>query len=266
MSDGKYNHSSSLEESSTVDENKGKNMKNVNKRTKYNRQNDKGGKSLTKLLKRIDNKQVPKQEMFNEESGQNLESYLKKLEMYCEDNFKGDREFWIGELERHLNGKTLESFKSLRNFNYTYETMKGKFLAWYKGENELRKNKYKKKFRNVQIKHGESLFLFSNRLETIFKLAYPKHNVQSSRSLVDQFQSSVPKSVKEMIKTQVLSIKLENKKVKWGLIQNWARLMNVEKEKEKQESEAETKEEDRRTKEIVINLSRDKDQKRIKKQ
>ena len=74
--------------------------------------------------------------------------------------------------------------------------MKGKFLAWYKGENELRKNKYKKKFRNVQIKHGESMFLFSNRLEIIFKLAYPKHSVQSIRSLVDQFQSSVPKSVK----------------------------------------------------------------------
>ena len=50
-----------------------------------------------------------------------------------------------------------------------------------------------------------------------------------------------------MTKTQVLSIKLEKKKVKWGLIQKWARLMDVEKEKEKQESEAETKEEHRRT-------------------
>lgn len=66
---------------------------------------DDGMKKFMSVMAKLDNGKVPSQEIFDESSGQTLKKYLVKFEN-CKNNFKGDKFFWIGELERHLTGKT----------------------------------------------------------------------------------------------------------------------------------------------------------------
>lgn len=231
------------------------NRKSVSGKTKSNKRKN----SLSEILKRFDNRQLPQQEKYNEESGQDLGKYFEKFDRYCRDNFKGDKDFWIGELERHLGGKTLECFRSIRDFSDTYEDVKSKLMAWYKDESQLRKSKNRQKFKNARPKQGETLFLFSSRLETLFKLAYPKHNIQQSNTLIDQFQASISKSAKDIVRAQILSLKAADKKVEWRKIQKWARLIDVEKEKDLvANGNCETEDQANDVKEIIVNLSANK--------
>lgn len=214
--------------------------------------------SLTEILKRFDNRQVPQQEKYNEESGQDLGKYFEKFDKYCRDNFKGDKDFWIGELEKHLGGKTLECFKSIRDFSDTYEDVKAKLMTWYKDESQLRKSRNRQKFKNARPKQGETLFLFSSRLETLFKLAYPKHNIQQSNTLIDQFQASISRSAKDIIRAQILSLRAGDKKVEWRKIQKWARLIDVEREKDRVANDSfETEDQPNDVKEIIVSLTAD---------
>jgi hypothetical protein len=213
---------------------------------------------LAKLLEKLDTRQIPELPVFNEESGEDLKRYLDKFESYCRDNFKGHQYLWIGELERHLQGKTLEEFKSVRSFDDSYNEVKKKLINLYKDNNEIRKAKARMKFENARPKQGESLYMFSTRLENLFKLAFPKHKVTTSNTLVNQFKNAISKPVRETIKSQIMSFKMKDEKIKWSLIQKCARLKDVELEKEKQRprNNDETDEENKKEKEVIINLSR----------
>lgn len=182
---------------------------------------------------------------------------MDKFDKYYKDNFKGERDFWIGELERHLSSKTLESFKSLRNLSDSYDDIKRKLLlAWYKDEKELSKGRMRQKFKNARPKQGESLFLFTNRLEGLFKLGYPKHDSNKSGTLISQFQMAVSRTIREMIKTQIMSLKMKDQNVQWKQIRKWARLMDLEIEKEK-ELNLGNDDDANDTKEAVIHLGKE---------
>ena len=141
-------------------------------------------RAIGKLLKHLDFRSVPKLESFNENIGQNLCQYLEKFEDYCQHNYKGKKYLWINELECHLSGRVLEAFQSLHQFGDGYDEVKGKLLSWYKDEKEIRKAKARKKFETARPKPKESLYIFGNRLETLYKIAYPKNNPDSSNTLV----------------------------------------------------------------------------------
>ena len=96
-----------------------KNKRNKNKNRVSNRR---------KMLEKLDVRQLPKLETFTEESGQNLGIYLDKFERYCSENYKGDKDLWIGELERHLKGKILDTFLVLRDVSDSYRDVKHKLL------------------------------------------------------------------------------------------------------------------------------------------
>ena len=94
---------------------------------------------------------------------------------------------WIAELERHLTGKLLDGFQSLRDYNDSYKVMKSKLIKWYKDSKEMRRDKANKKFENGKIKPKESLFLFSTRLEHLFKTTFPTHRIQESKTITSKF-------------------------------------------------------------------------------
>ena len=54
-----------------------------------------------KLLHSLDSRPIPKQEPFDEASGQDLKQYFVQFEEYCTNDFKGRKCLWIPELERH---------------------------------------------------------------------------------------------------------------------------------------------------------------------
>ena len=130
--------------------------------------------------------------------------------------------------------------------------MKEKLVSWYRDETELRKAKNRKKFDQAKLKPGESLFIFSNRLKNLFKLAYPRHRAEYSNTLIYQYKSVVPKSMRNIINAQIMSHKLKGRKLEWKTVQKCARLQDLEIGMEKQEDQGSSSSD---VKEIVINLN-----------
>ena len=210
-------------------------------------------KSLRKMLRNLDFHSVPQLETFNETSGQDLVKYLSKFEYYCQENFKGKRYLWINELERHLSGRVLEALQSLHQFGDNYDEVKSKLLIWYKDEWEIRKAKARKKFESARPKPKESFYIFSNRLETLYKIAYPKNRPESSNTLIQQFRASVSKKMRSVLSSQILSFKLKGRKFQWKEVQQCARLFDLERSMNKSD-EGSSDEDKPKPKEIMINV------------
>ena len=131
---------------------------------------------ITRLLKKIDSRQLPKLEKFSEESLQSLSTYLVKFENYCKESFRSPKDLWINELEYHLKRRILDTFSSIRDFNDSYEDLKNKLLKSFNDNKEIRKKLYRQKFENARPKPKESMYMFSVRLEGLFKGTVPAVN------------------------------------------------------------------------------------------
>ena len=244
--------SSFLSSSNSSEESSGETSKVRKRRQRKPKEEVKGEEpEILAVLQKFDNRAVPKQEKFNEDSGQDLEQYLERFEEYCVDNFRGRTYLWIAELERQLQGKILDGFKSLRDYNDSYDEVKEKLIKWHNDSKHLRRSKAKKRFEQARMKPKESLFLFGTRLETLFKTAFPTHRVAESKTLRQQFLNNIPKSIRTEINSQIMTCKLKDKKVTWPFVMKCARLKDTEWENQrKEESNDEEKPE-----EILINLS-----------
>ena len=201
----------------------------------------------------LDYRQTPKLEKFRDENGQDLKRYFKRFESYCRQNIRGGEDFWLSVLEEHLEGKMLETFRLLCDHYDDYYEAKNKLTKWFEDNEELRKRKYRKKFINTKPKHNESLYMFSIRLGSIFKTAYPNHDINRSKTLMRQFKAAIPRNARESLSTQVMSHKLKNKNPDWNFIQQCVKLRDLE---EVDNKDSECDEDRREVKQIEINLSR----------
>ena len=122
-----------------------------------------GGKNRKSLLEilvdKLDNKKVPVQVKFNEDSEQQLEDYLVKFEDYCQENIRGSKTFWVDELESRLSGDTLKAFNAIRHVNDDYDTVKLKLLTRFDDMKELRKKNVKLNLRPQHLRTTK-LFIF----------------------------------------------------------------------------------------------------------
>ena len=172
---------------------------------------------------------------FNEESGQAPNKYLLRFESYCDSNFRGDRDTWLDELDRHLEGKTRDAFRALRDVDDSYSDMKQKLCEWYDDMREVRSEKCKINFSEARYQRGESMYLFCGRLERLFRLAYPKKKVQTSKRLIEKCVHAAPKDFRTMLKAHIMSQKIRNGEGTWKSVQKCASLFDVETEKEKRQ-------------------------------
>ena len=200
----------------------------------------------------IDYRQAPKLEKFTEESGQDLEKFIRRFERYCKHNVRGGREFWLSVLEEHLEGRILQSFKMLCDHYDDYYDARDKLLRWHQDNAELRKRRYRKKFENARVMQDESLYMFSLRLSSIFKTAYPNHDLNKSKKLMSQFKKVIPRRQREALNTQVMSHKLKNKRPNWEFIQRCVKLTDLDDEVECRSDDSGKREK----REVEINLSR----------
>ena len=242
--------SSDSESSSLSDQQVKVRKKKITTRSKSN--------ELLEVLSRVDSRKVPSQEKYNEESGQSLTKYLERFEEYCKCNFKGDRSMWIGELERHLSGKSYEAFMVLREADDSYKLIKKKLLKWYESSKEIRKKQCKNKFRNLKYREGESLFLFASKLESLFKQAYPHHKIKTSKTLQEQYLAVIPKSYKKEIYAMKMSYNMKDKRITWNEIKKCASYKDLQKESEQRKEERSAEES---TEEILINVRQDRQSK-----
>ena len=213
-----------------------------------------GNAGIRKLLKHLDSRSLPKLEVYQENSGYSLVKYLNKFEDFCKQNYRGKRYLWVGELERHLVGKTLEAYKTLRHFDDEYDEVKLKLLNWYKDEEQLRKIRAKKKFERAKPMPGESLYIYSTRLENLFRVAFPRHMVGTSNTLLYQFKASVNKAMRSVINGQIMSSKLREKRLTWEKVQKCARLQDLENNLDKHNGEGSS--DDGGINEIVVNIGK----------
>ena len=139
----------------------------------------------------------------------------------------------------------------MKTVNDSYEELKIKLLQYYDEMKDLRKERNRLIFKNAQYKKGESLYLYSSRLEKLFRVAYPKHTVSTSKTLRDKFLSSVPKSHRSLIESQMMSYKVADKPLTWKVVQKISSLKDMENEKL---MVGKSTIEDEEEKEIVINV------------
>ena len=88
-----------------------------------------------------------------------------------------------------------------------------KLINWYKDEKEIRKAKARKKFQQARPKSGESYFAFSNRLENLFNIAYPRHVPKTSNTLVYQFKAAVSKPMKQILDSEMMSSQITRQEI-----------------------------------------------------
>ena len=140
----------------------------------------------------------------------------------------------------------------LRDFEDDYSDMKYKLMKWFKDNQDIRKQKNRKKFANARPREGESLYLFSIRMQNLFKLAFPKHNPERSETLIRQFKQAIPRAARNMLSTQIMSFKLKNEKPDWSFVQKCIRIRDLDEEIEIDSSDSE--ERTKEPAEVVINL------------
>ena len=184
---------------------------------------------MLEAMSKLDMRQIPKFEAFDEESGVNLKYYLDSFEVYCKQNFKGANRFWIGELEALLSGSTLRAFRSVRSVDDSWASLKKKLIKWYNYEKESRQNKHRIKFQSVQYESDESIFLFATKLERMFRVAFPKKMVSYSKTLREKFISVLPVQYASMINNQLIGKKMAGKRVKWEDVKKLASMCDSEK-------------------------------------
>ena len=154
---------------------------------------------------------APKLEKFRE--GHNIRQFFQIFEEYCRNNVRGSRKFWSGVLEEYLEGRVLEVYRDLRDEDDEFEDTKDKLMQWYEDTEESRKKGHKKKFKNAQQKEGDSLYLFSIRLESLFKKAYPTHDSKKSSKLLDRFKRTISRKAREALESQIMSAKMKGENV-----------------------------------------------------
>ena len=198
----------------------------------------------------IDFRQAPKLEKFSVDSGKDLKEYLAKFEDYCEQNVRGGEGFWPDMLEEKLEGNLLQRYK-LRDHDEDYWVSKRKLLKWWKDNGRIRTRSSKKKFRAARPKKGESLYFFSMRLESLYKVAYPKLTDKKKPKLLRQFKKVIPKSARTIIETQLMFYDLRGKQPVWEFFQDCIKLKDLYNE---EYSDSDSEEESKQKKEIDINL------------
>ena len=178
---------------------------------------------MQRMIAGVDTRSVPDQAPFNERSGEDLQKYLDKFEDYCTSRYKGSRDLWIGELERHLTGKTLEGFRALRDAHDTYDRAKAKLLEWHSRSARERKEEHKREFQEARYRRQDGIYLQGVRLERMFRVAYPNRDVETSKRLRDKFIHTMPENVSRMCRQHVTDQQAQGRRVTWTQIQNYAK-------------------------------------------
>lgn len=185
-------------------------------------------RDLSQALRNLDIRKTPSPGMYDAKSGLDLTDYLRKFEVYCENNFKGDKIFWIDELEQHLEGKIKAAYQVMRTHRDSYNTVKKKLLEYYQDRKRERKIKQRAIFRDMKINRSESVYFFAARIEKQYRVAYPSHSVRTSQTLRDKFTLSLPKAIRTVWKSQMLAYKMSNVQLTWKTVLKWAKLFDAE--------------------------------------
>lgn len=133
----------------------------------------------------------------------------------------------------------------------TYKQVKRKLLEWHDNFKEIRKTRNIKRFNRAKYEKNETLSLYCARLEKLFRVAYPSKDVQKSKVLLNKYIDTLPKKKRRTFRNRVCEHKYNDEKVKWRMIQKWARTLDAEMELEEDDSDSNGSDK------IVINVGKE---------
>ena len=218
-------------------------------RPRKRRENKSEERTLLDILGKFDTRKAADFPKFQEDKGQSLHDYLVSFEKYCKQNLRGESDTWVTELEKYLTGDCLKAFLGMNDLNESYESVKRSLLAWYDRRHELRKERVREQFNNITYEKGEGLFMYSTRIQKLFRRAYPKAKVETSTILIKKFIETLPKPERKKLSSIYQYDRLKKNPMGWSEIQDYCGLRDIELEKDKPEESEEEKE-------VIINIKK----------
>ena len=174
---------------------------------------------LTDIFSKFDRRTVPKPEPYNMCEGHDFEDFLALFEEFCTNSYCGSSRLWISELGRLLEGDMSVAFQALRSPSDNYEGIKMKLLQWHLENRDTYNRNRRTKFDEAMRCSGESIRLYAARLEKLFKLAYPRKTVDTSKTLREKFFKTVPSALQQQISTmRNVGISMHRSDITWATI------------------------------------------------
>ena len=130
-----------------------------------------GNMHLIEVLSRLDSRQVPKPDAFDDTTGQSLDEFLISFEDYCTQNFKGGPNLWIRELGALLSGDMKMAYEILRVPGDSYQHLREKLRNWRRENKETIEQQSRARFNEAKMLPKESCRLYAGRLEKLYRKA-----------------------------------------------------------------------------------------------
>ena len=109
----------------------------------------------------------------------------------------------------------------------------------------------------MKYKKRESCYLFSARVQRLYKVAFPKHKTETSKLLVDKFVKTIPRKLRSVISSQIVVNKVRQKETTLSIMQTCARYVDIQDDEEiksKIENSDNSIDENLKEKQIIINI------------
>lgn len=177
---------------------------------------------ISDMIRYMGARKIPTMEDYDENSGMDFVQYLEDFQTYCEQVIPGKTKFWIPELQSKLTGNVLKVFKSGRTNGDTWKRVKKRLVKWYKSDAQFRKTKFKTLFEQAKPEGGESLFMLAIRMQSLFKMAFPKRGVDTSKTLTDKYLSVIPSDALSIFRAQQAGLKHGGHRIKWEKVKEIA--------------------------------------------
>ena len=172
------------------------------------------------LLGRLDSRAVLELERYDEDGEMDLEEYIQGFEQHFKTYYRGDKQLWLGELEKLLTGRAKEELKILRKGERSYEKVKRGLIEWYNGGKKDRREKAKQEFQMAGVDTGETMVAFCRRLARLFRKAYPGKDIQGSRVILMKYLNSVPENIRQVIENQIVAKKMGGDRITFKEAEN----------------------------------------------
>lgn len=183
---------------------------------------------LLQIISKIDNRIVPKPDIYNVSSGQPLEDYLKIFEEYCENTFKGSQRLWVSELGRFLEGQIQHVFDAIRSPGDSYMAVKEKLLSWVADSREDMNEQIRRNFAKAKVEPGEPLRLYAVRLEKLHRVAYPHRKPSKTEPLIQKFIETVPVDFQKQLRSVKTTMSMMGNKLTWKNILSLASSFDID--------------------------------------
>lgn len=222
-SDSSTSHESSSDsDDSYSDSDCSRNRRHKSNAGRARRLNDNSG--LTDALRYLKfSREVVPPCVFDVESDTPFKRFLSTYERYFDSKFEGtdrDRSLQLGLF---LQGSVKRAYDAMGGGQIKYCKLKQRLLEWYSGERCSARQKSLAELQNATMLPGDSLCIYTMRLEKLARKAFPDSQSECERHLQRKFRQTVPASVIDKLDNAQSALSIfGEKKLSWNRIKKLA--------------------------------------------